>query len=206
MRIPGATYVARPSWDGQQWQVRVEDYDDVHRGDTTAGRLDQVGPKAAALLAAQFGCLPSHLRVSVEPELPKPIAYALQVAEDSVAAAARQVEDVATALRQGNVPGHDVAAILAERALYAAPRRPLLIPNAEIAAYGLSHRPEVVAIEWPERETVFTCCRTCVEWRSGPWQNQREGTSALVYDARGRCDLCGQDLAAPEAPTDEDER
>lgn len=199
MKPPGAKFVALASWDGQQWQVRVEDYDDVHRGDTTAGRLDEVPQSVRVFLIDQLMVYLPDLPVWVEPQLPKPIQYALQVAEDYVAEAARQVEDIATALRQANVPGHDIAAILAERALYAAPRRPLLIPNSEIAAYRLDRRPEVVAVEWPERGTVLVCCRACVENNPRAWGSQPDGTSAAVYEARGNCDLCGRPIAAPRA-------
>jgi hypothetical protein len=194
VKIPYAEYVALPSWDGQQWQVRIEDYDYVHRGDTTAGRLEQAGPNASLLLAAHFGGAPSHVTVSVEPQLPKEIEHALQIAEGYVAEAVRHLEAAVTALRQAEMSGHDIAALLAVRTLRAATQRPLLIPNTEIATYGLSRRPDVLAVEWPDREVVFTCCRSCVETNRLPWQSWPDGTSAAVYDARGRCDLCGQDV------------
>lgn len=203
MKIPYAKYVALPSWDGQQWQVRVEDYDYQHRGDTAAGRLDQVGPNASVLLAAQFGCEPSQVTVSVEPELPKEIDHALQVAEGHVAEAARQVEAVVMALRRGNMCGHDVALLLAERVLRAAPERPLLIPNSEIGSYGLSRRPDVVAVEWPDQQVVLTCCRRCVESNPRAWENHPDGTSAAVYEPRRRCDMCGRDVAVPVPPIEE---
>ncbi|MGH9209201.1 MAG: hypothetical protein ACRD2C_00800 [Acidimicrobiales bacterium] len=195
MKVHNAKYVALPSWDGQQWLVRVEDYDYVHRGDTTAGRLEQVGPNASLLLAAHFGCDPSHVRVSVEPQLPKEIEHALQVAEGHVADAARHVDAVVAALRQADMSGHDIAALLTERALQAAPQRPLLIPNSEIATYGLDRRPDVIAVEWPDVEVGLTCCRACVEANHRPWESWPDGTSAAVYDARVRCDICGRDVA-----------
>jgi hypothetical protein len=199
VKAPDARFFALASWDGQQWEVRVEDHDDVHRGDTTAGYLDEVPDSVRVVLIDQLGGYVPDLPVWVEPQLPKPIQYALQIAEDHVADAARQVEDVATALRQANVPGHDIAAILAERALYAAPQRPLLIPNCEIAAYRLGRRPDVAAVEWPERGTMLICCRACVENNPRAWGSQPDGTSAAVYEARGLCDLCGRPIAPPEA-------
>jgi hypothetical protein len=202
VKIAHAKYVALPSWDGQKWQVRVEDYDYRHRGDTTAGRLDQVAPNARLLLGAQFGCHPDLLEVSVEPALPEEIENALQVAEGYVAEAARHVDAVVAAMGQANVCGHDVAAVLDERSLHAAPQRPLLIPNSELAAYGLSRRRDVIAVEWPDDRVVLTCCRACVEIDPGPWERQPDGTSAAVYASDRRCDVCGRDVA--QTPSNHD--
>lgn len=195
MKIPFAEYVAIPWWDGQQWLVRVEDYNEVHRGDTVAERLAQVGPNASVVVGALFGCDPSIVQVSVEPRLPKEIEYPLQVAEGHVADAARDVEAVVVALRQANMAGHDIAAVLSERALQAGPRRPLLVPNSEIATYGLGQRPAVLAVEWADADVVLTCCRACVETDVRPWQERPNAASAAVYNGPGRCDICGHDVA-----------
>ncbi|MGH9211708.1 MAG: hypothetical protein ACRD2C_13640 [Acidimicrobiales bacterium] len=156
------------------------------------------------MLGAQFGCDPDLLEVSVEPELPKEVEHALQIAEGHVAEAARHIQTVVTALRRANVCGHDIAAVVGERALRAAPQRPLLVPNSEIAAYGLSRRPDLVAVEWPDRQIVFTCCRICVESNPRAWQNHPDGTSAALYETCRRCDLCGRDLAGRAVRSAED--
>ncbi|MGH9213049.1 MAG: hypothetical protein ACRD2C_20615 [Acidimicrobiales bacterium] len=194
MKKAGAAYIAVPSWDGQQWQVRVQDWNDQHRGDTSAPRLDQVAPNAALLLGARFGCDPDLLAVSVEPELPKEIEHAFEVAEAYFAQGANDVEAAITALRQIDVCGHDIAAIVGERDLSGGPRRPLLIPNSEIATHGLADRPNVVAVQWLDRHVVLTCCRACVDNKARPWQINPQGTSAAVYEPGGRCDLCDTNL------------
>jgi hypothetical protein len=90
-----------------------------------------------------------------------------------------------TALRHAGMSGHDIAALLAERALQATPQRPLLIPNEEIATYGLNRRPDVLAGEWTEGNDVFTCCRACIEQKPQPYQAQIDGASAAIYDGTG---------------------
>jgi hypothetical protein len=116
-----AKYWAITQWDGHQWLVRVEDYDEVHRGDTTARRLDQVAPNASAVLGAQFGCDSSLVEVAVEARLPDQLEDALQAAERYVAHAAIEVESFVAALRQTGLPGHDIATLLAVRSLHALP-------------------------------------------------------------------------------------
>lgn len=197
MKVPYAKYVAIPTWDGQQWQVRIEDYDYEYRGDTTAVRLAQVGPKASDLLGASFGIYPHPIEVSVEPHLPEQVEAALQDAKARGPHATRQVDAIVAGLRQTNMSGHDIAALLAERALTAAPSQPLLIPNSEIATYGLSRYPGVMAVEWLDGDTVLTCCRTCVEGDVRAWQSRPDSSSATVYTGPGPCDLCRRDITQP---------
>lgn len=192
MRPPGAKYVAFPTWDGQQWQVRVEDDDDEYRGDTSGGRLDEVPDSVRVFLAGQLGVYIPDMPVWVEPQLPDQVEHALQHAEGLVRHAAKEVDTVVAALLQAGMFGHDIAALLAERSLQDLPQRPLLIPNSEIAAHGLAHRPDVIAVQWPDTDVVLTCCRTCIETNRRPWQNEPDGTSAAIYEERTvRCDICG---------------
>lgn len=194
MKIPNAKYVAIPSWDGQQWRIRIEDYDGVHRGETTAVRLEQVARAASRWLNASFGIYQYPFEVSVEPRLPEQVDGALEVADAHVAKATREVEAVVTGLRQAHMSGQDIAALLAERALTAAPRQPLLISNSEIASYGLGLHPEVLAVEWVDGDTVLTCCRACVEGRIRAWQDPPHRFSAAIYDGPDQCDFCGADI------------
>lgn len=196
MKVPYAKYIAIPTWDGEQWQVRIEDYDYEHRGDTIAVRLMRVAPRASALLSATFGVYPHPIKVSVEPHLPEQVEAALQDAEGQGPNATRHLDAIVAGLRQTNMSGDDIAAILAERALTAAPSQPLVIANSEIATHGLSHHPGVLAVESVDGDTVLTCCRICAEGNPHRWvSRQPDGTSAAVYEPCGRCDLCGRDIA-----------
>ena len=110
-------YAALAAWNGQWWDFRVMDYDDRPRLDATAERLEDVATKAAAALAAQFGCQPEQLTVSVEVVLPDEIAPFLDTAERHVALASTSLGPVVDVLRARRMRGHDIAALLAMRAL-----------------------------------------------------------------------------------------
>jgi hypothetical protein len=194
LKVPYAKYVALPSWDGQQWAIRVEDYDYIHRGDTTARRLDQVAYATSVLLAFQFGCHPSHMRVSVEPCLATEIDDALDRAAAHSGHPASEIKAVAAALRQANMCRHDIALLLAERGVQQAPSRPLLIGNTEIAGEGLHHWPDVTAVELPDGDVEVTRCRICVERDVRWWREHPDATSAAIYDEPVSCDICGRDV------------
>jgi trans-aconitate methyltransferase len=110
-------YWAIATWNGQQWDVRIEDYDERHRGDTQADNLELVTKNASAILAFEFGCHPDHLTLGREIRLPAPVAEALDAAEGFIASAAACLCGANTALRQAGVPEADIATLLAERKL-----------------------------------------------------------------------------------------
>ena len=111
----GGKYWAIATWDGRCWQVRIEDYDEAHRADTAADRLADVGTNACAALAAIFGCHPDQLEVSVEARLPATVLASLRTAEGLVAQATPHVQSAVIGLHHANMPGPDVATILAAR-------------------------------------------------------------------------------------------
>jgi hypothetical protein len=176
-------------WDGRQWMVRVEDGDGFHVGATTARRLDQVKGKARAVVEHE----PAELLVEVllHPE----VELRFHTAEDLVSDASGEVERNVAALRRSGMSAQDIALLLASRSLTAAPRRPLVVPNAEVAAVALDCRPEAIAVSWEDRGFgVTTYCRECVEEDRGPWRDLPHATSALVYEGPVRCDGCDRDV------------
>lgn len=120
----GGKYWAIATWDGRRWQVRIEDHDELHRADSIAERLAEVGPNASAVLAAMFGCHPDHMPVSVEARLPATVLASLRAAEGLVAQATPHVESAVIGLRHANVPDSDITAILAARPLTAKAGQP----------------------------------------------------------------------------------
>lgn len=208
-------------WDGRQWMVRVEDNNGFHRGETTARRLDQVEGKARATLERERGAgrpggapgatgpragAAAHddscgcgepVDLVVEVQLHPDVELRFHVAEDLVDDAAAEVDENVAALRRAGMSAQDIAVLLASRALTARPRRPLVVPNAEVAAVALDCRPEAIAVSWEDRGFgVTTYCRDCVEEDRSPWRELPHGTSALVYDGPVRCDGCDRDVVA----------
>lgn len=115
----GGKYWALATWDGQCWQIRIEDYDEIHRADTTAQTLAEVGPIASTVLAVMFGCHPDHVEMSVEARLPDTVTTSLRAAEGLVAQATPHVQSAVIGLRHAHVPDRDIATILAARPLTA---------------------------------------------------------------------------------------
>jgi hypothetical protein len=115
----GGKYWALATWDGQQWQVRIDDHNEMHRADTTASTLAEVGPIASMVLAALFGCHPDHIAVSVEARLPDTVTTSLRAAEGLVAQATPHVQSGITGLRHQRVRDSDITTILAARPLTA---------------------------------------------------------------------------------------
>jgi hypothetical protein len=176
-------------WDGRQWMVRVEDGNGFHVGATTARRLDQVEGKARAVVERE----PDELVVEVllHPE----VELRFHTAEDLVSDASGEVERNVAALRRSGMSAQDIAVLLASRSLTAGPRRPLVVPNAEVAAVALDCRPEAIAVSWEDRGFgVTTYCRECVEDDRGPWRDLPHATSALVYEGPIRCDGCDREV------------
>lgn len=116
-------YWAIATWNGEQWDVRIEDYDERHRGDTQADNLELVTKNASAILAFDFGCHPDHLAFGREIRLPAPIDDCLNAAEGFVASAADSLQGALSALRQSGVPEADIATLLAARKLDATTAR-----------------------------------------------------------------------------------
>lgn len=110
-------YLALAAWNGRWWDVRVVDYDDRLRVQTTAERLEDVGTNAAASLAGQFGCKPEQLTVPVKVVLPDEVTPFLDTAERHVALAGTSLGPVVEVLRRQGMRGQDIAAVLAMRAL-----------------------------------------------------------------------------------------
>lgn len=191
-------YWAIAHWDSteRQWWVRIEDWDDHHRGDTTAPTLGQVAVNASMVLATLIGFL---VPVTVEAHLPDEIAGTVQGIERLIADAARQLDTVVGALRQAGMSGHDIAAFFAARPLSVTACQALLVPNTEIAARGLRGRPEVIAIEWTnDEDELCTYCRVCVDENREAWRGCVDGLSAAIYRGPVTCDCCQQTVAAPE--------
>ena len=118
-----AKYWGVATWNGQQWDVRIEDYDQGHRGDTTADNLELVTKNASAILAFDFGCHPDHLAIGREIRLPVPIDDCLNAAEGFVASAADCLQGALSALQQAGLTKADIATVLAERKLDATTAR-----------------------------------------------------------------------------------
>jgi hypothetical protein len=115
----GGKYWALATWDGERWQVSIDDHSDMHRADTTAPTLAEVGTIASRVLAAMFGCHPDHIAVSVEARLPETVTASLRAAEGLVAQAAPHVQSAVIGLRHERLPDSDIAVILAARPLTA---------------------------------------------------------------------------------------
>lgn len=187
--------------------VRVEDDNGYDRGGCTVRRLEQIEPKVRALLhrAGDGGlertCDPFTLTVQVQ--LHPDVELSFQVATDLVADATREVEGIVASLLAANMSPQDITVLLGVRALTAAPRRALVVPNTEIAAVGLDCRPDAIAARWEDHGfAATTYCRRCVDDDPSPWRDLPNATSALIYQPPIHCDGCNQDITTTAAAQD----
>jgi hypothetical protein len=180
--------------------VRVEDERGYHRGDTTARRLEQVESKARAVVSGELGCdCDTGVEFDLEVQLHPEVEFRFRVAEDLCGDASREVDAIVEGLTLLNVSAQDIVTLLGGRPLRAEPRRPLVVPNAEIAACGLDCRPEVVAVRWEDRGFgVTTYCRDCVQEDRSAWRDLPHGMSAVLYEGPLRCDVCDRDVAGAD--------
>lgn len=195
------TYRVITRWTGRQWIVRVEDERGHHRADTSVLRLAQTYSAVRAELGEDGDLAALDVEVQLHPE----IEFRFRAAERICADASREVDNIVKGLTMLNVSAQDIAALLEGRPLRAEPRRPLVAPNAEIAACGLDCRPEVIAVRWEDRgRGVTTYCRNCVDKDRSTWKHPPHGTSALIYEGPVVCDVCGDPVGdVPEADGDQ---
>ena len=178
LRVPYAKYVALPTWNGQHWDVRIEDYDERHRSDTTACRLGQVRFTTRTTLGVLYGYPPSLDMVWVEPILPPEAETALAHAGSQPTPEPAKVATAAAALRDMGLCRHDIALVLSDRGL----PDPLPSPveaGPDPGVFGL-HRSQDVASS--------TCCQP------GTVADGVQGMDALVLalvaDDDNRCSVC----------------
>jgi hypothetical protein len=180
--------------------VRVEDDNGYDRGGCTARRLEQIEPKVRTLLDGDLDCSCEPLTLTVTVQLHPDVELSFQVATDLVADATREVEGAVAALLAANMSPQDISVLLGSRDLTARPRRPLVVPNTEIAAVGLDCHPDAIAARWEDQGfAATTYCRRCVDDDPSPWRDLPHATSALIYQTPVHCDGCNNDITTTAA-------
>jgi hypothetical protein len=203
--IPPAAHPARyravTRWDGRHWQVRVEDPHGVDRGhDTADHRVDVEATAWALVVDAVAGDPAGNVAVDLEVQLPHDIKMRFELIAGLVGDAIRELDDVVEALLGMNMSAVDVVALLNDQPLNVRPSRPLLVPNADVALFGVANRPDAVALRWeagPLVGQVF--CRPCVDRYRDRWRDVPAGVSALIYTGPGACHACGALIHATAA-------
>jgi hypothetical protein len=185
-------------WDGEVWQVRVQDAKGLLVAETTARRIETV-PSAARAALPERSCTDrggSYVDLRVDVTVPPKADALFGILSDRVRTACREVDQLVAMLSdECGMSRQDIVTLLRRRHLQVEPTRPLLVSNAEIAVDGLSRHPDVIAVVWEDRGfAITTFCRACAETDRSPWADLPHGGSALVYDPPAHCDNCGRDL------------
>ncbi len=151
----GPAFRAVVRFDGRTWKVRADRADGTPAGWFQSSGLDLVVAKTRDLVEVPAA------EVSVEVGLPAETEQALQLAEQLVEDATRELEGAIIQLRATGVSVADIGYIFMSRRLRPDPS-PFTITTAEIARDGLPSG--IVGVIWSDHGHGLTrTCRACVE-------------------------------------------